>query len=194
MNFILFLLPLVFAFPSLELSFEDESQGLLAVQVVGRQQEFLEQCVSNGLEVRYRYHFELCKRRGYWFDGCLKGRREIHRLNFDPISETYKITVDRHRDGADPSSQVFDSLDAAVSEMSRVKSLPVDFLSHGDVGYLTGKNAYLSVRVESRCRGDYNKTLARISYFLSLGLVEIPGFDSGWVDFTLPGGRYPNKE
>ncbi len=37
----------------------------------------------------------------------------------------------------------------------------------------------------SECKGGYNRTVARISSFLTMGLVRLSGFDTGWVDFKL---------
>ena len=74
----------------------------------------------------------------------------------------------------------------ASEAFGRIFKLPLIFLARGDQDYLGSGASYVSIRVSSECRGDFNKTLARISSVLTLGLVRLSGFDTGWLDFKLP--------
>lgn len=147
--------------------------------------DIFEQCISSGFTVKYRFSFRLCRSRAGWFSTCLDTRRQIHHMESDPIRGAYKVTVDRHGDAEEPVSTIFKSRKRAYEALSTIKSLPLEFVGADDLEYSRSKRSFLDVRVESHCQGRYNKTLARISYFLTLGLVDVIGFDSGWQEFPM---------
>lgn len=172
------------------LVFADEKASLPAVDRVVKihfrgEDDIFEQCIESGLTVKYRYSFRLCKSRVGWFHTCLDTRRQIHHMETDPIRNAYRITVDRHGDDDEPVSTFVKSKKQAYQKLSSIESFPLDFIGADDLEYARSQRSYLDVRVESHCQGRYNKTLARISYFLTLGLVDIIGFDSGWQEFPL---------
>lgn len=183
---ILLILPLIFGFPDLKANWTDNLLDSVRVRV-GGEDPLLDRCLKSGFELRYRYEVRLCKRRPLWFDYCPEERVIRHSLHYDPISDKYTLVVDWHGDQIEPRSETIASLEEAVESLAAVQNLPISFLSRGDEGLLQSRRRYLSIRVLSACKGDYNETLARISSVISLGLVRVSGFNTGWVDFRLDG-------
>ncbi len=178
------LLPLLFAAPEIKVDLAGSAAQQIDVRVTGKD-GLLEDCVKSGLSFRYDFQVRICKRRPMWFDTCPEERVEKHALSYDPISGNYRLVIDRFGDDKQPFSKNFSSSAAAARRFSLVRNLPLLFVARGKTRYLHSNRSYLSVRVVSECRGEYNKTVAAISSFLTLGMYRVSGFDTGWVDFKL---------
>ena len=181
---IIALLPFLLAVPDLRVDFSDPKLEDINVRVVGKD-ELLDKCLKSGYMLQYDFEVRLCRRRPLWLDSCPKQRLEKHKLSFDPISGIFTLDIDRFGDSRDPGSLSFASIKDAYEGLSEVKNLSLQFLARDRFPYLEEPERYISIRVTSECRGDFNKTLARISSFLTLGLVRVSGFDTGWLDFNL---------
>lgn len=180
-------LPVALAVPEVAVNWMSAGLGAIKVQVGGRD-DLLGKCLKSGLAMEYKYQIRLCRRRAAWFDACAQRFREKRVLSFDPISGVYTLEADRFDDAEPPQTLRFDSLEDARSALGRVEGLTLAQLSGGEGGFAGSPRAYVRVRVQSDCRGDYNRTLARISSFVTLGLVRISGFDTGWTAFRLDAG------
>jgi Domain of unknown function (DUF4390) len=88
--------------------------------------EELSSCISSGLSVRFRFEFELCRKRSFWFDDCKGNRVAVSSVEFDPISETYAITSDLLGDSEPPQvERVVDvpkALEIASSRSDRIET------------------------------------------------------------------------
>lgn len=167
--------------PDIRVNWNGNTRESLAISV-DAYADIFEQCLKNGLDVRYRYKFMLCHRRDFWVDSCEDELEEVRSMHFDPISQEYEIMVDRYRDDVRPKvSQVADS-EKAWELLSKIDSLTLTELGKKNTDL---SRTFLSVKVHSDCKGEYNQTLARLSYLLSLGLLRVDGYNSGWVDFNL---------
>lgn len=180
---LLLIIPLFFIAPEVNVRWAPGGHAL-RIAVENYDRTLLEECIKSGLEVRYRYYVRLCRERWYWLDRCGEERREVKSVQFDPISETYRVSFDRLHDGLPPRITSLDSLGEAFSSISEISELSLDNLnpqpSTADQGY-----SYAEVRTISECKGQYNESMERLSYVLSLGLVSTSGFDSGWITFRL---------
>lgn len=153
----------------------------LVVKVQGHD-EILDACAESGVEVRYRYQIRLCRGRSWWFDRCQDEQRLSRSFQFDPISEDYEVKSDQYGDGAAPQSTRVNSASAAFNLISTVDNLPISLLERDELVESSSKS-YLGVRVLADCRNDSNLIAKRISTIVTLGLVQVGSFDSGWVDF-----------
>lgn len=179
------LVQFLIAAPDIQVDFSDQGYREIDVRVVGKD-DLLDKCLKSGLTLQYDFEVRLCRRRVVWFDGCPDERLEQHKLSYEPISGNFRLEIDRFGDEQEPVTQNFASRMEASEAFGRIFKLPLIFLARGDQDYLGSGASYVSIRVSSECRGDFNKTLARISSVLTLGLVRLSGFDTGWLDFKLP--------
>lgn len=174
----------ILANPELQVNWSGRDSNVVRVMLRG-EDGITGDCIGSGLELRYRYEFRFCKRVALWFDACGPVRRENHQVQFDPVRQTYRYWADRLDDQQPPEQQVYSSVDDALKRLRTVEALPLQFLATDfEAKAATGK-AYLDARVLTQCRGEYDATLARISYVLSLGLVRTSGYDSGWIQFPM---------
>ena len=177
-------LPLLFGLPEFRVSWSDQSQQALNI-FLGGYNETVERCIESGLEVRYRYEMQLCRRRTGWFHACGERQVVIQSREYDAISQSYRILRDRLGDERAGLRSSAASLSEGLAAVSNVTALPLDFLSAGDESLRSGQSLYVSARVLATCRGQYNETLARIGYLLTLGMVRVSAINTGWIDFNL---------
>lgn len=170
--------------PAIDLHWTERSESAIQISVVG-QDDFIERCARSGLEVRYRYRLMLCKARSYWFDGCQDARIIKASFRYDPISETYAVAIDQHRDADAPRTLTVTSLDQAFAAISNIAEVKLATL--GAEEQLDRSRAYLALQLLGNCKSGYSETFARISNVLSLGLVGAGVYDSGWMHFSLDG-------
>jgi len=183
-KFFFLLVPLVLAAPQPQVTWEGPDRDDVQIRLQG-QDDMVEHCINGSLEVRYRYRLQLCRRRTAWLDSCYKDKAIIRRMQYDPISETYKITSDFLGDDKEPEQKTFNSLVEATQALASIKSVPISYLSGEDEDFEIKPRTYLSVKVQSNCKGVSSRVIAGISYVLTLGMVSTSGFDTGWIDFTL---------
>jgi len=172
--------------PDVNLSWSSPEHTALHVELPARD-SFMEQCIKSGSEGRYLYEFQLCRKRSFWPDDCLPTLQLVHSVRQEPISQSFIFVVDRIGDGAEGITTNYRKLETALQGLTRVIALPTQLLiaDAEEAERYLGPRGYISVRVRSDCHGGYNRTLARIGYFLSFGLVKVSGFTTGWVDFEL---------
>lgn len=177
-------IPLLFDVPTLALRWSGPENSALEVKIDSFS-PVLETCIESGLEVRYRYEFQLCRKRAAWFNACADSLLVRHSLIYDAVTQSYKVIRDQHGDADPEESTSYDSLQEAWQSLVSVKNLSLDVLARGDKRFAKARDRYVSVRVSGSCKGEYNQTLARIAYFLTLGLARIDAFSTGWIDFKL---------
>ncbi len=181
------LIPVLFVVPplvDLSVRWTDDKREALEIKITA-QNEVLDRCLSSGLEVRYRYELSFCSRRSIWFNACKDRRLIFQSIQYDAVSQTYNVMTDRHGDEEDEISESFDSKERAIDQVSHIPALPLSYLSQSDIKFMDRSGRYVSLRVLGECRGEYSEALAKIGYFLTLGMVKVSGFNSGWLDFEL---------
>lgn len=181
---ILAFLPLLFAFPNPNVNWSGGELKAVRITADGKE-KVINQCISSGLEVRYRYELRVCRHRILWADYCTDEKVVVRSLNFDPISESYRVVIDKLGDREPAKVTTATTLDAALGAVTAFTSPPLLEMGFNSRDFPANRDPYLNVRVIADCKGDYNETLAQISNFLTLGLVEVGTFDSGWVAFSL---------
>lgn len=147
--------------------------------------ELAPSCLKSGLRLEYRFLMQLCKRRPFWFDSCLKTRQEIHGATFDPLNGTYHVKRDRLRDHEDPWHNTVSSYEEAEALLRTVHDVPLSFLAGDHEDYIHSARSYLSIRITSRCEGDDSDLSGEIQELVTLGLESVDGYDSDWVDFGM---------
>jgi len=143
----------------------------------------LSQCISSGLSLRFRYDFELCKKRNFWWDDCRDSRTATNSVEFDPISETYAVTSDLLGDSEPPIVERVENVPKALALATSRSDITWNWLSNGAKSSFDDNKQLFRGRVSAECRGEYSESMKRLSYVLSFGLVRSRGYDSGWVEF-----------
>ena len=172
------------AMKDVQVNWLDERKQVLNIQMVGGD-ALAGTCLKSGLELEYRYSVQICKRRPLWLDSCTKSWERSQILSYDPITIKYRLLIDTFDDRAEAETQIFESRNRALAGLRQARGMPLTSLAEKAAELLSNRRTYLTVRVQSNCKGDYNETLAKLSSFLSLGFVQIAGFDTGWVDFNV---------
>ncbi|MGA1192188.1 MAG: hypothetical protein ACO3XO_07905 [Bdellovibrionota bacterium] len=146
------------------------------------------ECAEAGLTLEHRFIFKFCERINRFGLSCLPHKRVIHNLTYDPVQEAFRVDKDRLGDEAEGVRISLLNIEDAIEEATRVKSLSMHYVG-GDEAYArfqadpTGWR--LGVRVRTTCRGQIPKFVADLSYYLSFGVVNLYGEDSGWEYFDL---------
>jgi hypothetical protein len=159
----------------------------VTVKAYGFEQN-VKECLDASMEAKIRYEIQICRRRTAWFDSCVEPRTENHSIAFDSITESYRVVVDRHGDEAEPSMVGIPSRAEAVVDMITLEAVSLSHLSRDEVRLLSEGARYVQIRGVFSCKGSVNRTIARLSHFLTFGLVNVVESDSGWFDFALDGG------
>lgn len=162
------------------------SPGKAAISIAApqRQPEILE-CLSSSLQARLRFDVRLCHRRSGWFDGCEESRSELHTVQFDEITESYRVVSDRFGDDLEPVAVGIPARSEAIKVATSLQDLPLTFLARDEQQLLDQQDTYIQVRTIFVCRGEVNRTLAHLSRIITLGLVNVVEDSSGWSDFEL---------
>lgn len=168
--FLLWVVP-VFAEPELLVNWQSPKQKIIELKLTGEDPD-LDKCLNNGLEIRYRYEAKLCNKT------CAKKLVETRFLSWDPISKSYRIEMDRHRDNQNPEVRVLSEKSEALKILMLVKDINYSF-------WEPKSGNILRARAFSECHGEYSSTLKTLSYYLSLGLIRLGGFNTGWNDYHL---------
>ena len=184
------LIPLFFALPSIAVNWSDTRGHSFNIVVSGRE-EILEQCARSGIEVRYRYQIHACKKRSWWFDRCRDDAELVQSLQYDPISENIRVMTDRMGDSIAPEITHVATIEEAFDAISTIKGVPLASIDSESKS--SDDRDYVSVRLISDCKGEYSQVAKRISTILTLGLIKVGSFDSGWVDFELHSGSQQKK-
>lgn len=169
--------------PELELGWVTQGdKSRLRASLHGYDSE-LASCISSGLSVRFRFEFQLCHKRKFWFDDCKGSRLAISTVEFDPISETYAVTSDLLGDSEPPVVDRVIEIPKALALASNRSDISTAWLSKGAESVNSKVDRAFRGRVSAECRGEYSESMKRLSYVLSFGLVRSTGYDSGWLEF-----------
>jgi hypothetical protein len=169
-------------------SWTDGSQAAVSIKAEGLRPA-IEECLDSGREAKVRMQMRLCRKRSSWFDACATERSEHHSINYDIITESYRVISDRHGDENDPVVVGVPERRQAVDATTTVDSLTLDFLARGDSDLVSQERGYLQARAVIVCKGSVNRTFAQLSQIVTLGLVNVKEEDSGWVDFPIKPSR-----
>ncbi len=156
----------------------------VTIRVPGLEEPVAE-CLGAGKQARVRFEVRLCRRRSVWLDHCQSPRSEMHHVEYDGITESYRVVSDRFGDTEDPTAVGVPSRDQAVREVLVSHRLSVPFLEREEVGLSRQSEAYISVRTIFRCIGSSSRTFAHLSRFLTFGLLNVVESVSDWHDFSL---------
>lgn len=172
----------------LDVNWSTTAKDSVTIRVPGLA-EPVSECLSAGKQARVRFEVRLCRRRSAWLDHCQSPRSEMHTVEFDAITESYRVVSDRFGDTEDPTAVGIPGRDQAVEEMLVSHRVAIPFLERDEEGLSRDPRAYISVRTIFRCVGSSSRTFAHLSRFLTFGLVNVVESVSDWHDFSLePGG------
>ncbi len=189
MTFFSFLLAFALTLPELVVHWmAPGSFDVLAVSVRGVDQ-VAEQCLGSGLELKYRYELRICRRASFWYDRCGSNRVINRSVQWDPIAETFKTISDTIGDELDPKVLITEEEHVATEVLSEISPVILSELFSDDADLLGEPRRYIQVRLLTQCKGVSSRTVEKLSYFLSLGMVRSNGFDSGWISFGLDDAR-----
>ena len=181
---ILIALPTLLLSPNLAVDWQNPKKGRVSIRVEG-ENDFVTPCVESGFEAVYRYSLQVCKRRTGWVDRCGTERTVIRTLEFDAVSQNFTAHHDLLRDDKPKKSATLDDKERSVNSLSRINNFSLAVLTDNKAVPARSRNSYLNLRVVGRCKGDFNKTLARISSVLTFGIFGVSEFDTGWTEFEL---------
>lgn len=75
----------------------------------------LEDAISRGVSLHFVAEFQIMRGRWYWFDEVVAERSLNYRISYHAITRTYRLSIGNLH-------QSFDSLDAAVRTMQRIRN------------------------------------------------------------------------
>lgn len=168
----------------LQVAWSAKEQLALTVSAQDRQEDVRE-CLDASLQARVRFEMRLCQRRESWFDGCEDARFEIHTIQFDEVTESYRVVSDRIGDKLEATAVGVPARAEAVRSALTIQEIPLEFLARDNPELLGRPGTYLQVRSGVSCRGGGPRMFAHLSRILTLGLVNTVEDRSGWQDFTL---------
>ncbi len=177
--YLVFPLIVLFASPELTVQHSNQNPKVFSLEVSGKD-EIVNDCLNNGQEIRYRFELKICDSDSFWND-CSEEIVETHFLSWNPISNSYQMITDLHRDQRLPEGQTYDQREDALTALRAIKNLNLEQFPKIKLT----SNSYLETRAFSECRGEYSKTLEELSYYLSFGLLRLSGFSTGWKKFHL---------
>jgi hypothetical protein len=181
----LFLVLGAFAVPAVNVTWVSRGDSsAITVHAHGVTEDVTE-CLDRVKEARLRFEVRLCSRQSAWFDSCEGVRSEMHSVEYEPISEAYRVITDRFGDEDERLAVGVPTIREALHAMTTMENLPLAFLARGEEALITEKGAYVQVRTVFSCRGGTNRTLARLSQVLTLGIVNVVEETSEWHDFEL---------
>jgi hypothetical protein len=175
-------LVLVVAANAFVVNWSRSGQGAITIRATGLE-ESVDECLESARQAKIRFEMRMCRRNRAWFDSCAEARSELHTIEFDSISESYRVVSDRYRDDTEPVAVGIPSRNEAVRTVTTVESLSLDFLARGDTRLAEDPDTYIQVRTTFSCKGAVNRTFARLSQILTLGLVNVVESESPWTDF-----------
>lgn len=138
-------------------------------------------------EIKYRFLVEGCQ------PGVILGPRcgstivEVHKVRFDPITESYKVTTDRHDDDFEPRSVTFNTAEEAVEFASKIESITSETVRARSqrVRFKDNPDVFLRARVIAECKSSFERKVSWLPYLLTFGIIERSNYDSGWYNFNL---------
>ena len=143
------------------------------------------ECLQSSRQARVTFEARICRHEPAWFDSCLPSRSSVQTIEFDAISESYRVVSDMQGDGLDAVAVGIPSQEEAIHAVLMVRSMSIDYLAQGDVTVAKEQGSYIQVRSRSSCRGSSSRFFAHISEILTLGLVDVVESTSDWYEFNL---------
>ncbi len=143
------------------------------------------ECLESSRQSRVRVEFRVCRRDPAWFDSCRPTRSGLNSIEFDPITESYRVVSDLLGDDSESTSSGIPSRAEAVEVVLQTKLIPLEYLAQGDTTVLQERGSYIQVRATTACRGSVNSVFANISQILTLGMVNVVESTTDWYDFSL---------
>jgi len=178
--------------PFITADWSSPEKDAVTIRSAGWEESALE-CLESGKQARVRFEARLCRRRAAWLDRCESSRSEVHTLEYDGITESYRLVADRFGDVPEATAVGIPSREEAVRELLRSESLPLAFLGREEPELVQNRASYLSVRTIFRCKGTSSRTFAHLSRLLTFGVLDVVESRSDWHEFALfPEGRRPD--
>jgi hypothetical protein len=156
----------------------------LSIRVVGAEAA-LGECLDSGRKGRLKVEFRVCRSSPAWFDSCRPTQSGINSIEFDAISESFRVVSDLRDDGSDAIAVGMPNRPEALQAAVEVRALPLEFLAQGDTFVLKEPGTYVQLRATTSCRGSVNRILVHLSEIVTLGMVTAGESASDWFDFTL---------
>jgi hypothetical protein len=156
----------------------------VTLRATGSEEE-VRTCLDASREAKLVFEMRLCRHRGSWLDACADIHTEKRSVSFDAISESFRVVSDRIGDGEDPVARGVPSKVDAIEAAITAEGVPLELLSRGRDEILNHARAYAQFRAIFSCKGSVNRTFARLSQIVTLGLVNVVESDSGWIDFVV---------
>jgi hypothetical protein len=143
------------------------------------------ECLDSSRQSRVKIEVRVCRRNPAWFDSCRPNRSGLNTIEFDPITESYRVVSDLFGDNADPASIGIPSRIEAVEVVLQTRAIPLEYLAQEDTTVVQEKGTYIQVRATTSCRGSVNRFFANVSQILTLGMLDVVESTTDWHDFTL---------
>jgi hypothetical protein len=170
--------------PFLRVSWTSHDMDALTVQADGLKESIVE-CLTEGRQALVRFEVRLCRRRSGWLDRCETPRTELRTVEYDGITESYRVVSDRFGDLPEATAVGVPSRDEATRMVVTSDSFPLSFLERDEPGLVKNPKAYAAVRTIYRCKGSSTRTFAHLSRLLTFGLLNVVESVSDWHDFSL---------
>ncbi len=152
------------------------------------------ECLDTGRLTKVRIEMRLCRKRSSWLDACTTERSELHAIDYDIITESYRVVSDLHGDGSEPVAVGVPTRAKAIDATVSIDKVDLAFLARGDEELLRHENNYLQTRAIVVCKGSVNRLFAHLSQIVTLGIVNVKEEDSGWIDFPINQRRSDSSE
>ncbi len=158
----------------------------LGISIVARdRRDEISRCLESSLQARLRFEVRLCSRRSMWFDHCEDTRAELHTVEFDEVTESYRVVTDRFGDKLEAIAVGIPARVDAISSATTVNEMPLRFIAREAQESDASRGAYVQVRTIFTCRGEVNRTIAHLSRIITFGLVNVVENSAPWSDFSL---------
>jgi hypothetical protein len=175
--------------PVPSLYWQNASKQELALRVSGTDPS-LQECLQSGLPLRYQYSVQLCERESAWFDSCGPQREIVKTVRYSPVAEQYAIESEGYL-GSGDAYAIVSEVGEVVANLMSIQGIALSSLKEANQEESLGEpiiitdETVLKVRVVSICDGEVADVFAHVSYFLTMGMYRISGFNSGWVEVQL---------
>jgi hypothetical protein len=170
--------------PQPSLRWTDHSRYELSLSLTGTD-PYLAECLNSGLPLRYQYSVQLCERESAWFDSCGPQRELVKTAKYSPISEQYSIESEGVL-GTTQSKEILTDIEEVTDHLMMLNGISLrSLLETTEEDLSVTQDTVLKVRVVSVCDGEVADLFTHPSYFLTMGMYRMSGFNSGWIDIPL---------
>jgi hypothetical protein len=169
---------------SLSVHWSSRERQAVTLRALDLEERLLE-CLESSRQAKVRFEMQLCRKRVGWFDACSDTHPLVQTIEFDAITESYKIVTDRWRDEEEPITVGIPARAEALRTVSSIEGVLVSELAEGDIKLMASDQAYIRARTVYSCRGGTSRTLAGLSQILTFGLLNVVESDSPWIDFDM---------